>query len=155
MQKPAVRITWTLGTVFLEDNQACILWSKNLIHHAHQKHINICHHVIRDWVADRTMVVKYLQSSGQLAGTLTKPLACDLHARLTRLLLGHDVQEVNAIVVKNMHYSGASTTCIMRCVFDVACTLPLVLRGAGQKRLRDTRDVQTGMANSPFFLVVT
>ena len=75
-------------TVFLEDNQACALWSKNPIHHARQKHIDICHHAIRDWVADKTMVVKYVRSSDQLADALTKPLARDLQQGLPGSCLG-------------------------------------------------------------------
>ena len=84
-----------------EDNQACALWTKNPIHHARQKHIDICHHAIRDWVADGRIDVQYVPSADQVADVFTKPLSKDIFTRLAHLLLGHMSSQLARIVEKN------------------------------------------------------
>ena len=59
-------------TVIYGDNQACALWCVNPIQHSRQKHIDIAHHAIREWVADGEIVVKYVSTRDQLADLLTK-----------------------------------------------------------------------------------
>jgi hypothetical protein len=88
-------------TRMFEDNQACALWTKNPIHHARQKHIDICHHAIRDWVADGRIDVQYVPSADQVADVFTKPLSKDIFTRLAHLLLGHMSSQLARIVEKN------------------------------------------------------
>lgn len=55
-----------------EDNQGCIALTENPSHHKRTKHVDVNYHVIRDYVADGTVEVKYLrhvryEGSGQLS----------------------------------------------------------------------------------------
>ena len=73
-----------------EDNQACALWTENPIHHSCQKHIDIAHHAIRDWVNERHITVRYIKSADQLADMLTKALPKDVHRRMMYLVMGNN-----------------------------------------------------------------
>ena len=77
-------------TLVYEDNQACALWCTNPIQHSRQKHIDIAHHAIRDWVADKIIAVKYVSTHDQLADLLTKNLQKDAHRRMMYLILGNN-----------------------------------------------------------------
>ena len=78
-----------MPTVIYEDNQACALWTQNPIHHSRQKHIDICHHAIRDWVADKRIIVRYVRSADQLADLFTKGLPAEQHAKLMHFIMGN------------------------------------------------------------------
>ena len=84
-----VGVSASVPTVIYEDNQACALWTQNPIHHSRQKHIDICHHAIRDWVADKRIIVRYVRSADQLADLFTKGLPAEQHAKLMHFIMGN------------------------------------------------------------------
>jgi hypothetical protein len=77
-------------TTIYEDNQACALWCVNPIQHARQKHIDISHHAIREWVARGDIAVKYVSTRDQMADLLTKSLPRDVHRKMMYLILGNN-----------------------------------------------------------------
>jgi hypothetical protein len=99
----------SVPTVIYEDNQACALWCVNPIQHARQKHIDIAHHAIREWVANGEIAVKYVSTRDQLADLLTKSLPRDAHRRMMYLIMGNnpDVllhsQEVSKILPDHLY----------------------------------------------------
>jgi hypothetical protein len=69
--------------ILLCDNiGATYLIAKSLFH-ARTKHIAIDYHFIRDKVATKTLVVKFLSSKDQIADILTKPLVSTRFQHLT------------------------------------------------------------------------
>jgi hypothetical protein len=71
-----------------EDNTAAALWAQNTRNHQRQKHIDICHHYIRDLVTQGVVQVVYIPTKRQLADCLTKPLGLDLFDPLTAAVMG-------------------------------------------------------------------
>ena len=64
------------GTVTIyEDNEACIALSKNPQDHSRTKHIQVRFHVIRQYVEDEIVELKYVPSKSQLADIFTKSLS--------------------------------------------------------------------------------
>ena len=55
------------------DNTSAIV-SKNPVQHSHTKHIDICHHFIRELVESKILSLEYVETEKQLADILTKPL---------------------------------------------------------------------------------
>lgn len=47
---------------------------KNPVQHSRTKHIDICHHFIRELVEYKVISLKYVKTENQLVGILTKPL---------------------------------------------------------------------------------
>ena len=80
----------TNPTRIYEDNQACALWCVNPIQHSRQKHIDIAHHAIREWVAAKIIDVQYVPSRDQMADIFTKPLPKDAHTRMMYLIMGNN-----------------------------------------------------------------
>ena len=65
-----------LGCVpILCDNTSAINLSKNPIHHARTKHIEVLHHFLRDHVAKGNFELIFIETSKQLADIFTKPLS--------------------------------------------------------------------------------
>lgn len=60
------------NVVIYEDNQACILLTKNPQHHSRTKHIQIHFHGVREYVANGEMVFTYIPTKQQLADMFTK-----------------------------------------------------------------------------------
>jgi hypothetical protein len=56
------------------DNISATYLSANPVFHARTKHIAIDYHFVRDRVATKSLVVKFLSSKDQIADVLTKPL---------------------------------------------------------------------------------
>jgi hypothetical protein len=56
------------------DNIGATYLSANPVFHARTKHIAIDYHFVRDRVATKSLVVKFLSSKDQIADVLTKPL---------------------------------------------------------------------------------
>ena len=65
------------ATVIHEDNHRCIGLTKNPIHHAQTKHINIQHHFVQEHVESGEVVLKEIPTAQQLADVLTKALTKD------------------------------------------------------------------------------
>ncbi len=68
--------------VIYEDNQGCIAMAKNPVNHERTKHIDIRYNFVRERVEDKTVVVKYLETTEMLADILTKGLSRDQHRKL-------------------------------------------------------------------------
>lgn len=56
------------------DNTSAINISKNPIQHSRIKHIDICHHFIRDLVEEKVISLEFVPTKSQLADLFTKPL---------------------------------------------------------------------------------
>lgn len=71
----------TAMTIY-EDNQSSIALAKNLIHHAHTKHIDIQHYFIREKVESGEVDLEYMPTEDMIADALTKPLPCPKFEKL-------------------------------------------------------------------------
>jgi len=56
------------------DNASAINLTKNQIQHSRTKHIEICHHFIRDHVSNGDCEIQFIETKKQLADIFTKPL---------------------------------------------------------------------------------
>jgi hypothetical protein len=56
------------------DNKSAIKIAHNLVQHNKMKHIEICHHFIRDHVNRREIDLSYVGTNEQLADIFTEPL---------------------------------------------------------------------------------
>jgi hypothetical protein len=56
------------------DNESAIKIANNLVQHSRTKHIDICHHFLRDHVAKGDIILCGVRSELQLADIFTKPL---------------------------------------------------------------------------------
>ena len=63
------------STVVYCDNQSCIKLPDNPVFHDKSKHIDIQYHHLRDCVARRSMLLKYISTKKQVADILTKALS--------------------------------------------------------------------------------
>ena len=57
-----------------KDNQGAIDIAKNPKHHDRTKHIDVCHHFVRERVASNDIVVSYCPTGEMVADVLTKGL---------------------------------------------------------------------------------
>jgi hypothetical protein len=64
----------SMPPILLCDNIGATYLTANPLFHARTKHIAIDYHFVRDKVAAKTLVVKFLSSKDQIADILTKPL---------------------------------------------------------------------------------
>lgn len=53
---------------------SAIYISKNLVHHSCIKHIDICHHFIRELVGENVISLDHVSTENQLAAIFTKAL---------------------------------------------------------------------------------
>jgi hypothetical protein len=81
-----------LTTILYEDNEACILLSKNPQAHNRTKHIQIRFHFIREKVASDEINLKYVSTKAQLADILTKGTP-GFHLRPILYKLGCGIKE--------------------------------------------------------------
>ena len=56
------------------DNITAIHISKNHVQHVRTKHINICHHFIRNFIENKTVVIEHVATDKQLVDIFTKTL---------------------------------------------------------------------------------
>ena len=56
------------------DNSSAINISKNIVFYSSTKHIEICHHFIRDFVEEKVVSLKFVHIEHQLVDILTKLL---------------------------------------------------------------------------------
>lgn len=68
------------------DNQSAIKLAKNSEFHKKTKHIDVRFHFIKDECNKGNIVVKYVESSNQLADIFTKPLSRSVFLNLVRML---------------------------------------------------------------------
>ena len=68
------------------DNTSAINLSKNPLHHARTKHIDIRHHFLRDNISKEIISLEFINSENQLADILTKPLSQPVFTKLRREL---------------------------------------------------------------------
>ena len=70
-----------------EDNQGALQLSKNPVSNSNSKHIDVCHHFLRELVRQGDIIVNHVPSECQQADILTKVLALDLFAIHRRFLM--------------------------------------------------------------------
>jgi len=68
------------------DNQSAIKLAKNPVQHGRSKHIDTRYHFLRDHVKQKTIELKYCNTTEQIADIFTKPLACAIFMRLKDML---------------------------------------------------------------------
>ena len=56
------------------DNTSAINLSKNLLMHSKTKHIPIKYHFLREQVAEKNIIVEYINTKEQIVDIFTKPL---------------------------------------------------------------------------------
>jgi hypothetical protein len=57
------------------DSESCIALTKHEVQHRRTKHIDICHHYVRDYVAKGRLAIHWVPTGDQLADVLTKRVA--------------------------------------------------------------------------------
>ena len=65
------------ATVIFENNQGAIVTAHNPVFHRRTKHIQICHHYVREVVAEEIIKAIYCPSSEMTADILTKAIPKD------------------------------------------------------------------------------
>ena len=73
-------------TVICSDNQGSIALAKNPEHHRRTKHIDVQYHFVREQVAGKTVVFKFVPSIEMAADVLTKALPNPRHRLVVRML---------------------------------------------------------------------
>lgn len=73
-------------TTVYKDNQGCIRLIESDRCGARTKHIDVCHHLLRDLRTKEVITLQYCPTSDMLADILTKPLCKDTFARLSNQL---------------------------------------------------------------------
>ncbi len=68
------------------DNQGAIALTKNPYLHKRSKHIDVCHHYVRDLAEKGRLVVEYIPTADMVADGMTKPLARVAFDRFKSLL---------------------------------------------------------------------
>jgi len=72
-----------LPTDLFSDNQSAIALSQNPVSHARAKHIDICHHFVREAIQDKVIWVQYVPTTEMTADSLTKALGREKHEKCT------------------------------------------------------------------------
>jgi hypothetical protein len=76
----------------MEDNQACILLSKNPQDHKRTKHIQVRYHYIREQITKGVFILKYCPTKSQLADIFTKGLGGPILRNLRSLIGVHTIR---------------------------------------------------------------
>ena len=74
-----------------EDNQGVIELAKNAKYHNRTKHIDICHHFVRERVISNEIQVIFCPTGDMIADIMTKGLAKLAFEKLRDLLGVHDI----------------------------------------------------------------
>ena len=75
------------------DNNAAICFSKNSILHSREKHIEIKHHFIRDYVLKGIMDIQFIDIEHQWVDIFTKPLTDERFEFIKKNLNMHYVSD--------------------------------------------------------------
>ena len=78
-------------TTIYEDSQGAIELAKNAKYHNRTKHIDICHHFVRERVVSNEIQVIYCPTGDMIADIMTKGLAKHSFEKLRNLLGVHDI----------------------------------------------------------------
>ena len=81
-------------TKIYEDNQSAIDISKNPKHHDRTKHIDVCHHFVRERVASNEIVVPYCETGELTADIMTKGLGTIKFRKFREGMGVYDVEQV-------------------------------------------------------------
>jgi hypothetical protein len=74
------------ATTLHADNLGCIALTNGTVTHSYAKHIDICHHFIRERVANSEIDLQYVSTKEMLADILTKQLPCEAFERYRKAL---------------------------------------------------------------------
>jgi hypothetical protein len=70
----SITFTPTSSTNILCDNTAAMLWSEHDMAHERTKHIDVCHHHVRDLIYKKIIAIKRVTTHLNLADGFTEPL---------------------------------------------------------------------------------
>ena len=70
-------------TDLFSDNQSALALAKNPLSHARAKHIDLCHHFIREAIQDKIIWVQYIPTTEMTADSLTKAFGREKHEKCT------------------------------------------------------------------------
>jgi hypothetical protein len=73
----------TEPTDLFSDSQSAIALAKNPVSHARAKHIDICHHFVREAIQDGIIWVQHIPTAEMTADSLTKALGREKHEKCT------------------------------------------------------------------------
>jgi hypothetical protein len=90
------------------DNIGATYLSSNPAYHARTKHIEIDFHFVRDKVAEKTLVVRFLSSKDQIADVLTKPLVSTRFCLLRSNLNVHSTLRLRGHIRTSTHEDSSS-----------------------------------------------
>ena len=91
MEDVGRQIMMDAPTTIYEDNQGAIELAKNAKYHNRTKHIDICHHFVRERVVSNEIQVIYRPTGDMIADIMTKGLAKHSFQKLRNLLGVHDI----------------------------------------------------------------
>jgi hypothetical protein len=89
------------------DNESAVKIDNSLVQNSRTKHIDICHHFLRDHVAKGDIILEGVRSKDQLADIFTKPLD------KTRFCMLRN--ELNILDLKNFTYKMVMSS--LHCIF--------------------------------------
>ena len=69
------------STLIFEDNQSTMM-AQNPQFHGRAKHIDICHHFVRDQIANGSIKLHYCSTTDMTADMMTKGLTQEQHCKL-------------------------------------------------------------------------
>ena len=81
-----VSVEYSLPRLIKGNNHGAIALMKNTKEHGKVKHIDICHHYIRELLQSGDILIEQVPSAENLADLFTKPLPWDLHHHLLAAL---------------------------------------------------------------------
>jgi hypothetical protein len=70
-------------TDLFSDNHGAIALAKNPVSHSRAKHIDLCHHFVREAIQDNIIWVQYIPTAEMTADSLTKALGREKHEKCT------------------------------------------------------------------------
>ncbi|QRV95406.1 integrase core domain protein [Ceratobasidium sp. AG-Ba] len=84
-------------TLILSDNLAALTLSVELQYHGRSKHIDICHHFMRDIIKQRKVSTLYVPSKENLADAFTKALPAPQFSYLAKVFMGEPFATITEV----------------------------------------------------------